>query len=387
MCVFALISGCSNDAGMTEVGGTGGTSTDQSPYADKDLWLCRPDIENDHCDVADLSMTEIQSDGTMVLLDEVAPNPEAEVDCFYVYHTVDYSPEPGNTENLVPPPEEVVATVFRNGAHYRGLCRMFAPLYRQMTFNTYVRYRWAWEDTEFFRKAYGDVVDAFEYYIRAHNNGRGFVLIGHSQGSHILARLLEDRFDEDEALRSQLVSAVFIGPTNFVQVQEGELTGGSFANISLCTRAEETGCVIAFDANPTDIATTPDVSVLATRPASRACVNPATFDQSQGTLAALQYPRRYTSLIPFPDGVLTEWVRYPSIFASQCAGGGGNLNMLEVDLATDYAGNVPITPQQLQQALVEVWGSTRNLHAAEYFIANADLVRIVGQQITAWTDE
>ena len=88
MCVLALsVMGC----------GDSGVTPDPSPYADKDLWLCRPDIENDRCDTADLSMTEIRSDGTMVTLDEVVPNPNAEVDCFYVYHTVNVARSQGTT--------------------------------------------------------------------------------------------------------------------------------------------------------------------------------------------------------------------------------------------------------------------------------------------------
>jgi len=189
-------------------------------------------------------MTEIREDGTSVV-SEVVESPDAEVDCFYVYHTVNHSPEPGNIESLFPHPEEVIGALFRNGAHYRGVCRMFAPLYHQMSWSTYAMFWPDWEDTEFFQRAYDDIADAFDYYMRNHNEGRSFVLIGHSQGSHILAKMLEDRFDDDEALRRQLVSALLLGPVNRVQVLEGELTGGSFANIPLCTSAGETGCVIA----------------------------------------------------------------------------------------------------------------------------------------------
>jgi hypothetical protein len=392
MCVLALgVMGCGETAGTGGSGGDrgpggsggegGAGGIDDSPYASKDLWLCRPDIENDRCDTADLSMTEIRPDGTMVTSD-VAPNPNAEVDCFYVYHTVNKSPEAGNTETLVPHPENVIGAVFRNGAHYRGVCRVFAPLYHQMSLITYREHWPNFEETEFFQKAYDDVSEAFEYYMRNHNEGRDFVLIGHSQGSHVLKRLLQDKFDNDEALRGQLVSAVLMGPTNHTQVLEGELVGGSFANIPLCTSANETGCVIAFDANPAGVGTFYDLATIYFPPSARACVNPATFDDQPGTLAALAYPRTYDSLIPFPEGVDTEWVRYPNIYTSQCAEA-DEQHVLLVDLASDYTGDVPITPQELQESLVEVWGANRNLHSAEYFIANTDLVRIVEQQIAS----
>jgi hypothetical protein len=372
-------AGTGGFAGSGGMGGTGGG--DVSAYEAKELWLCRPDIEDDHCDTADLSMTEIRPDGTMVTLAEVAPNPDAEVDCFYVYHTVNWSPEPGNTEILVPHPEGVIGTVFRDAAHYRGVCRVFAPLYHQMSLGTYTAFGSEWDNTEFFEKAYDDIVDAFEYYMRNHNEGRDFVLIGHSQGSHILTKMLQDKFDDDEVLREQLVSAVLMGPTNYMQVLDGEIIGGSLENIPLCRSASETGCIIAFDANPAGVETSYNDLVPAFPPSIRACVNPASFDDGPGTLAGLTYPRTYSSLIPFPDGVDTEWVRYPKIYTSQCAD--DEHHVLLVDLASDYSGEVPITPQELQTALVEVWGSFRNLHSAEYFLANTDLVWIVEQQISS----
>jgi hypothetical protein len=379
ICVLALgVMGC---------GEGGGAPPDDSPYASQDLWLCRPDIENDRCDQADLTFTEIRPDGSKVTGD-IVESPDAEADCFYIHHTVYFADEPGNRETLVPHPEEVIGAVFRNGAHYRGVCRVFAPMYHQMSQITYRVHAFDWQDSEFFQTAYSDVSDAFDYYLRHYNEGRGIVLIGHSQGSHTLTKLLQDKFENDEALRDRLVSAVLMGATSYVQVPEGELVGGTFTNIPLCTSATETGCVITFDAAYPESgvligAAAPTPSMI------RACVNPATFDGSLGTLAALMYPRTYESLIPFPDGVDTEWVRYPKVYTAQCSGEEVDwcdtwlcsASVLEIQLANDYTGDVPITPKELQDALVEVWQSIRRLHSAEYFIANADLVRIVEQQI------
>ncbi|MBT8452448.1 MAG: DUF3089 domain-containing protein [Deltaproteobacteria bacterium] len=75
---------------------------------------------------------------------------------------------------------------------------MYAPLYRQMTLGTYYGDE-PWEASPFFETAYEDIVDAFDHYMRNHNRGRDFVLIGHSQGAHLLTRLLEERFESDEA--------------------------------------------------------------------------------------------------------------------------------------------------------------------------------------------
>jgi len=370
--------GCSESTGDGGSGGMGGAGgIDPTLYASKDLWLCRPDIENDRCDTADLSMTEIRPDGTFIT-SEVIENPDAEIDCFYVYHTVDWSPEAGNMETLVPHPDDVIDALSRNGAHYRGVCRMFAPLYHQMTLGTYTEFWRTLEATEFFQRAYDDVVGAFEYYLRNYNAGRDFVLIGHSQGSQILRRLLQDKFDDDEALRTQLISALLIGGD--VLVHEGNRAGGSFTNIPLCASASETECVIAFRAIA---AGEPPQPGLILPSMQLACVNVASFDEASGTLGALIYSRRYQHVIPFPDDVDTEWVRYPNIYTSGCSGGQGFRNVLEVDLASGYTGEVPMTPQDLQKSLADNWGLGPSLHLAEYFIANTDLVRIVGQQIAS----
>jgi hypothetical protein len=328
-----------------------------------------------------MSTTEIRPDGTQVTSD-IAPNPDAEVDCFYLYPTVNTSPEPGNTETLVPHPEEVVQIVSWQAAPFRGVCRMFAPLYHQMSLVTYYAYPFAWEDTEIFQKAYDDVLDAFEYYMRVHNEGRGFILIGHSQGSHMLTKLLEDKFDDDEALRGQLVSAMLTGPTNRVQVLEGERVGGSFANIPLCTSATETACVIAFDSNPAGVPTMYDTAMFYYPPSARACVNPASFDDAPGTLAAFVFPRSSTNLgDSFPDGVDTEWVRYPNIYTSQCADS-DEFHVQLVDLASDYTGEVLLTPQAIQDIYVAN-GNSANLHGVELYITQTDLVSVIEQQIAS----
>jgi hypothetical protein len=164
-------------------------------------------------------------------------------------------------------------------------------------------------------------------------------------------------------------------------MHEGGPTDWSLANIPLCTSTSETGCVIAFDAIAAG--TEPKSgAILIVPPAQRACVNPTSFDEGPGTLAALAYSRGYDHVIPFPDGVDTEWVRYPSIYTSVCSGGEGYTNVLEIDLANEYTGEVPMTPQELQESVMENWG-LNGLHLVEYFIANTELVRIVEQQIAS----
>ena len=86
-----------------------------------------------------------------------------------------------------------------------------------------------------------------------YNRGRKVVLIGHSQGADMIARLLQRVFDKDPAMRERLLLALPIGGP--VEAAQGKLTGGNFENIPLCSRPDEQGCVVAFrtfrkEANP-----------------------------------------------------------------------------------------------------------------------------------------
>ena len=108
-----------------------------------------------------------------------------------------------------------------------------------------------------------------------------------------------------------------MGHTNRTQVLEGEVVGGSFDIIPLCTTTTQTGCVIAYDSNAADVPTFPQFSLPAFPPNARACVNPASIEGGAGTLGAYVFPRSSWNLGPyFPDGVDTEWVSYPNIYRS-----------------------------------------------------------------------
>ncbi len=369
--------------GLAGCSDTGGTPADDSPYASKDLWLCRPDIENDQCALADLSTTEIHADGTAMTSDGPAMNPDAPFDCFVVYETVDFSMEPGNTVDPSPTDVAILEALHRNGSRFRGTCRMYAPLYRQMTIGTYYADD-PWEETPYFQMAYEDIVEAFDYYMRNHNQGRDLVLIGHSQGAHILTLLIEDRFESDEALRMQLISALLIGAGGRVHVPQGERLGGNFEVTPLCSSARETGCVIAFDTLAFHTANTLNGAAPKQLPSGNepACVNPASFSAGQAALASATFARS-SAWSPQPVGgedVDTEWVSYPMAFNALCAG------FLWIGVETDNA--APFTPLELQQhqtqALEMQLGRPplegAGLHWSNFSLASADLIQIVETQ-------
>ncbi|HZM30259.1 MAG TPA: DUF3089 domain-containing protein [Acidimicrobiales bacterium] len=122
--------------------------------------------------------------------------------------------------------------------------------------------------------AYGDVVDAFKHYVANESDGRGFILIGHSQGAGMLNTLISEEIDGEPLLRDRLVAAYLLGFP--VHVPAGEVVGGSYDEVPLCEAADQVGCLVSY-ASYRASAPPADGAIFgrgnATGPA--ACVNPA----------------------------------------------------------------------------------------------------------------
>ena len=69
-------------------------------YSDGKTWLCRPG-RHDACDV-DLTATVIAANGALAREGWTA-DPDASIDCFYVYPTVSTDPTPNSDMNADPP--------------------------------------------------------------------------------------------------------------------------------------------------------------------------------------------------------------------------------------------------------------------------------------------
>src|SRR4029077_10802326 len=125
----------------------------------------------------------------------------APIDCFYVYPTVSMQPA-ANADMAIDAEERGVVKL--QFARFASKCRVFAPLYRQMTI-AQLRKAIAGDGAGAQAMAYGDVADAWKYYLQHDNHGRGVVLIGHSQGAGELTHLLQQEVD-GKPLPKQLIS-------------------------------------------------------------------------------------------------------------------------------------------------------------------------------------
>src|SRR5262245_56302925 len=258
---------------------TSGLAQQANNYGDPKSWLCRPD-GHDACDV-DLNTTVITADGKLSL-EKWTPDPKAPIDCFYVYPTVSTDQSRNSDMNADPAELNVVKQQF---ARFGSKCRLYAPLYRQVTLTGLRQLLTNPMAILSLDRglAYDDVRDAWNYYLEHDNKGRGFILIGHSQGSYVLAELIRKEID-GKPLQSRLVSAILLGAT--VSVPRGKDVGGTFQKIRLCKSMSQTGCVITYASFRSTIP--PPANTLfgrTIRPAmTAACTNPASLEGGSGEL-------------------------------------------------------------------------------------------------------
>jgi len=374
---------------MAGVAAHGQTAYPKNDYANKANWLCWTGKPGDACAI-DLTTTVVKADGTETV-EKFTANPKAPIDCFYVYPTV--SNDPGAVSDMNPGPEEL-NVVKAQLARFGSKCRIFAPLYRQFTL-TALRAGIAGKpvpgsaDPAVRQVGYNDVVDAWNYYLEHENHGRGVVLIGHSQGSGVLTRLIQNEIDGKPA-QAKLVSAILMGAR--LPIDKGKDTG-LFKSIPLCKSPSQTGCVIAY-ASFRDTIPPPANSRFGKAPSDSqiaACANPANLAGGRGELHA------YLSNAPAISGAAapkTVWVKgkanpttpfisVPGLLSAQCVDKNGfsylevHVNAVAADPRTDtIEGDVV----GADGTIAEDWG----LHLIDANLAMGNLVDIVGEESKAW---
>src|SRR5262245_35677866 len=228
----------------------------KNDYSKAEAWLCRPGRQ-DAC-AADLTTTVVAANGKLTE-EKWKADPKAPIDCFYVYPTVSNDQTPNSDMNAGPEERSVVQHQF---ARFGSQCRPYAPLYRQVTL-TALRANLSGKPMRSDRAlAYNDVLDAWKYYLEHDNQGRGVVLIGHSQGSGVLIQLIKNEID-GKPIQDRVVSALLLGMN--VAVPAGKDVGGSFQKMPLCRASNQTGCVVTY-VTFLENAPPPSTSLLGRRP-------------------------------------------------------------------------------------------------------------------------
>ena len=296
----------------------GNAASPANDYNNPATWLCRPGHEA-VC-TTDQRATIVRADGTTSTRNwKAAANPK--MDCFYVYPTVSLDRLPNS--DMIPGLEET-AVVNQQLNRFASQCRLFVPIYRQVTIpalrSALIGAPMAGIDREL---AYADVRDAWRSYLSHDNHGRGVILIGHSQGAGILKRLLAEEVD-GKPIQRQLVSAILVG-TNFL-VPAGKVIGGDLKSIPLCTTKGQTGCVISYVTFRGDVPPPANSRFGRTQlPGMKvACVNPAAIGGGSGPAEAY-FPAKPNTLseqdpITWARGkeIASPFVQVPGLVSAQC---------------------------------------------------------------------
>jgi hypothetical protein len=354
-------------------------------YTADSSWLCRPGRSGDACDV-DLTTTIVQADGSTTI-EKFNADPKAPIDCFYVYPTVSSDATPNSDMSQDPAEKNVVLQQF---ARFASKCRPFAPMYRQITvaglrqvlanapsaasmFATGVQY--------------DDVRDAWNHYLKNDNQGRGFVLVGHSQGSYILQALIKNEID-GKPIQKRLVGAYILGAT--LLTPKGKDAGGAFTHIPLCRKVGQIGCAVNYSAFRSTI--TPPGNTLfghSDDPAlSGSCTNPGALASGSAPLHA--YLSTRGSLIvgtsaPKPwaadKTIDTPFVSVPGLLTAECKSNefatylevtvhGDPADPRADDITGDLGGVKPLAN----------WG----LHLVDVNLAMGNLLQLVDAQSKAY---
>ncbi len=368
---------------VTGFGDLGAGAAQATPdYADPAHWLCLPG-RADACDVR-LDTAVIHPDGEIeqepFRLDAAAP-----IDCFYLYPTVSRETS-GNADMAID--REVRRAAALQFARFGAVCRLFAPVYRQVTFAGMISGMRGGSLSFSADLAYEDIAAAWRAYLAHHNQGRGFVLIGHSQGASLLTRLIREEID-GKPIAARLVSAILMGVSLPVR-PEHELS--IFPHTPACHASSQTGCIVAFASFRAESPPPPSSLFVWTPPGMRsACVNPAAIEGGEGPLDSrlsasgatifgeAAHPPAWTDP---PHSVGAPFVALPGLLSARCVQSERGAYLA----ITQRPGSDDKRTRDIAGDLV-LWGRLRpewGLHLIDAELTIGNLVRLVAEQSRAY---
>lgn len=180
------------------------------------------------------------------------PATSKDVDVFYLYPTAWQKIEP--TDPNINEIDNASMLLGANGAFdrqataFETVGNIYAPYYRQADIFYVLELPTLEEREQVIAGAPTlDAMAAFDYYIQHFNNGRPFILAGHSQGSNVLLNLLADYMEENPEVYERMIAAYVIGysvtPTYL----------DSNPHLKFAETADDTGVIISYNTQSPDV--------------------------------------------------------------------------------------------------------------------------------------
>ena len=345
-------------------------------YNSASSWLCLPG-RADVCSTP-LATTALSANG-YGSTGQSSVEKDPPLDCFYVYPTV--SRDQGMNSDLKASEEIGAAQV--QFARFAGVCRTFAPIYRQMTLGAVAAFAAGANITSAGELAYRDVAASWRNYLATRNKGRPFVLIGHSQGSAMLQTLISREIETNPAVAARMKLAILPGFNTIVP--QGKLVGGTFKKTPLCSRPGQTACVISWVSfREKNVPPAGAIFGVTDEPGMTVgCVNPARPGATDWvSLDSYWYTR---SALPVPGGPIswsaegapaTPFVRTEGLVSAKCVNDGQRgclwirTNHKAGENWTDRIGG----EVGVMNMFLPGWG----MHLSDVYEAQGDLLRQVG---------
>ncbi|MGJ3649743.1 DUF3089 domain-containing protein [Sphingomonas sp. GlSt437] len=208
-------------------------------YRDKAMWIARPDIAGNPALWTPAGASPATTRGAVAV--------------FYI-HPTSYLNRAAWNAPLHDAEADERAELFLRGqvTAFNTVGDIWAPRYRQATFGAFLTTEQAAHQA--LDLAYQDVVAAFDEFLREVGPSRPIMLVGHSQGSLHLARLLKERI-AGTALQRRIVAAYVVGwPIS-------RTTDLPLMGLPECRGPTQAGCILSWQsfAEPADPAMITDV--------------------------------------------------------------------------------------------------------------------------------
>jgi pimeloyl-ACP methyl ester carboxylesterase len=253
LCVVALLAGCTSKPAAAPSTSTSETTSAPAPdYAQASNWLSQPSSSD-------------------------ASKP---VDVFYLYPTIYRQASPSDPMVCSADNPQMrggaPAAFSRTATAFSPLANVFAPYYRQAAIQV-LTLPLQKQQQIVGGEPTTDALSAFDYYIKHLNNGRPFILVGHSQGSNIVINLLAEYMKKHPEVYKRMIAAYVPGYSITPQylAQNSEL---KFAE-----NADDTQVIVSY--NTVAPATKmPDPVVLP----GAMVINPITWTRGETTATAAQ---------------------------------------------------------------------------------------------------